>query len=300
MIYSISGLLRQVAPTYCVVEACGVGYQCSASTHTLSSLPGRGQEVTLLTHLWVKEDGMELFGFSTEQERRCFRMLIGVSGVGPRVALAILSDSAPDRLMLSIAAGDAKALTRAQGVGAKLAQRIILELRDKVSDEDISMPFSDEIGTSSTVAETIHNTAKSEAISALVALGYGQTDAAAVIAPMEDSLAVDELIRRALKSFTRGKYTALNLCRDRDMGRSPPRPAGGAKADCRPLRRSSAAGPAPAAPCSRPVPAAGKSSSGRFWRGCAPPTAALPPACGRPAPRQPPTTPKERRSHHVR
>ena len=205
MIYSISGLLRQVAPTYCVVEACGVGYQCSASTHTLSSLPGRGQEVTLLTHLWVKEDGMELFGFSTEQERRCFRMLIGVSGVGPRVALAILSDSAPDRLMLSIAAGDAKALTRAQGVGAKLAQRIILELRDKVSDEDISMPFSDEIGTISTVAETIHNTAKSEAISALVALGYGQTDAAAVIAPMEDSLAVDELIRRALKSFTRGK-----------------------------------------------------------------------------------------------
>ena len=198
MIYSISGLLRQVAPTYCVVEACGVGYQCSASTHTLSSLPGRGQEVTLLT-------GMELFGFSTEQERRCFRMLIGVSGVGPRVALAILSDSAPDRLMLSIAAGDAKALTRAQGVGAKLAQRIILELRDKVSDEDISMPFSDEIGTISTVAETIHNTAKSEAISALVALGYGQTDAAAVIAPMEDSLAVDELIRRALKSFTRGK-----------------------------------------------------------------------------------------------
>ena len=205
MIYSISGLLRQVAPTYCVVEACGVGYQCSASTHTLSSLPGRGQEVTLLTHLWVKEDGMELFGFSTEQERRCFRMLIGVSGVGPRVALAILSDSAPDRLMLSIAAGDAKALTRAQGVGAKLAQRIILELRDKVSDEDISMPFSDEIGTISTVAETIHNTAKSEAISALVALGYGQTGAAAVIAPMEDSLAVDELIRRALKSFTRGK-----------------------------------------------------------------------------------------------
>ena len=186
MIYSISGLLRQVAPTYCVVEACGVGYQCSASTHTLSSLPGRGQEVTLLTHLWVKEDGMELFGFSTEQERRCFRMLIGVSGVGPRVALAILSDSAPDRLMLSIAAGDAKALTRAQGVGAKLAQRIILELRDKVSDEDISMPFSDEIGTISTVAETIHNTAKSEAISALVALGYGQTDAAAVIAPMEE------------------------------------------------------------------------------------------------------------------
>lgn len=205
MIYSITGLLRQVAPTYCVIEACGVGYQCSASTYTLSSLPGRGQEVTLLTHLWVKEDGMELFGFSTEQEKHCFRLLIGVSGVGPRVALAILSDAAPDRLMLSIAAGDAKALTRAQGVGAKLAQRIILELRDKVTDEDIGSSFGEEQGTIAALGESAKNTAKSEAVSALVALGYGQTDAAAVIAPMEESLAVDELIRRALKTFTRGK-----------------------------------------------------------------------------------------------
>lgn len=205
MIYSITGLLRQVAPTYCVIEACGVGYQCSASTYTLSSLPGRGQEVTLLTHLWVKEDGMELFGFSTEQEKHCFRLLIGVSGVGPRVALAILSDAAPDRLMLSIAAGDAKALTRAQGVGVKLAQRIILELRDKVTDEDIGSSFGEEQGTIAALGESAKNTAKSEAISALVALGYGQTDAAAVIAPMEESLAVDELIRRALKTFTRGK-----------------------------------------------------------------------------------------------
>ena len=205
MIYSITGLLRQGAPPYCVIEACGVGYQCSASTYTLSSLPGRGQEVTLLTHLWVKEDGMELFGFSTEQEKHCFRLLIGVSGVGPRVALAILSDAAPDRLMLSIAAGDAKALTRAQGVGAKLAQRIILELRDKVTDEDIGSSFGEEQGTIAALGESAKNTAKSEAISALVALGYGQTDAAAVIAPMEESLAVDELIRRALKTFTRGK-----------------------------------------------------------------------------------------------
>ena len=204
MIYSITGLLRQVAPTYCVIEACGVGYQCSASTYTLSSLPGRGQEVTLLTHLWVMEDGMELFGFSTEQEKHCFRLLIGVSGVGPRVALAILSDAAPDRLMLSIAAGDAKALTRAQGVGAKLAQRIILELRDKVTDEDIGSSFGEEQGTIAALGESAKKTAKSEAISALVALGYGQTDAAAVIAPMEDSLAVDELIRQALKAFTRG------------------------------------------------------------------------------------------------
>ena len=204
MFYYLRGTVAHKAPYLAVIDCGGVGYACRTTAYTLSALTV-GEKAKLYTYLNVREDAMELYGFSTEQERRCFRMLIGVSGVGPRVALAILSDSAPDRLMLSIAAGDAKALTRAQGVGAKLAQRIILELRDKVSDEDISMPFSDEIGTISTVAETIHNTAKSEAISALVALGYGQTDAAAVIAPMEDSLAVDELIRRALKSFTRGK-----------------------------------------------------------------------------------------------
>ena len=204
MFYYVNGTVAETGPNLAVIDCGGVGYACATTNYTLSQLK-KGERAKLYTHLHVREHIFELYGFSSQAELNSFRMLIGVSGVGPRVALAILSDSAPDRLMLSIAAGDAKALTRAQGVGAKLAQRIILELRDKVSDEDISMPFSDEIGTISTVAETIHNTAKSEAISALVALGYGQTDAAAVIAPMEDSLAVDELIRRALKSFTRGK-----------------------------------------------------------------------------------------------
>ena len=198
MIYSISGLLRQVAPTYCVVEACGVGYQCSASTHTLSSLPGRGQEVTLLTHLWVKEDGMELFGFSTEQERRCFRMLIGVSGVGPRVALAILSDSAPDRLMLSIAAGDAKALTRAQGVGAKLAQRITLELKDKVGKG-----LASGTGFAGGSAAPAPTSAPAQDVAALVSLGYAASDAAAAVARVDETLSVQEIITIALRSLSR-------------------------------------------------------------------------------------------------
>ena len=198
MIYSISGLLRQVAPTYCVVEACGIGYQCSASTHTLSSLPGRGQEVTLLTHLWVKEDGMELFGFSTEQERRCFRMLIGVSGVGPRVALAILSDSAPDRLMLSIAAGDAKALTRAQGVGAKLAQRITLELKDKVGKG-----LASGTGFAGGSAAPAPTSAPAQAVAALVSLGDAASDAAAAVARVDETLSVQEIITIALRSLSR-------------------------------------------------------------------------------------------------
>ena len=196
MIYSISGLLRQVAPTYCVVEACGVGYQCSASTHTLSSLPGRGQEVTLLTHLWVKEDGMELFGFSTEQERRCFRMLIGVSGVGPRVALAILSDSAPDRLMLSIAAGDAKALTRAQGVGAKLAQRIILELKGSF-DQGLESLF-DASGAPASAAAAAAERLKG-AREALLALGFASAEADVALKGAPEGADENALIKYALK-----------------------------------------------------------------------------------------------------
>ena len=204
MFYYVNGTVAETGPNLAVIDCGGVGYACATTNYTLSQLK-KGERAKLYTHLHVREDIFELYGFSSQAELNSFRMLIGVSGVGPRVALAILSDSAPDRLMLSIAAGDAKALTRAQGVGAKLAQRIILELRDKVTDEDIGSSFGEEQGTIAALGESAKNTAKSEAISALVALGYGQTDAAAVIAPMEESLAVDELIRRALKTFTRGK-----------------------------------------------------------------------------------------------
>lgn len=204
MIYSITGKLKLVTPTFCVVDAGGVGYQCSASTNTLGTLPAKGTEVTLLTYLQVKEDSVELFGFASEQEKRCFQMLISVSGVGPRVALAILSDSAPDRLMLSIAAADVKAITRAQGVGPKLAQRIILELKDKVSKEDMGAGFLRDSGILPAEGKNEVPSAKAEAVSALVSLGYSGTDAASVIAQLEDGLAVDELVRKALKSFMRG------------------------------------------------------------------------------------------------
>lgn len=202
MIFCITGRLRLVTPTFCVVEAGGVGYQCSASTNTLGTLPAKDSEVTLFTHLQVKEDSVELFGFATEQEKRCFQMLTGVTGVGPRVALAILSDSAPERLMLSIAAGDVKAITRAQGVGPKLAQRIILELKDKVHPEEMNAGFLQNGGMTA-VASGAAPSAKGEAVSALVALGYGQTDAASVVAQLDDGLPVDELVRKALRAFIR-------------------------------------------------------------------------------------------------
>ena len=201
MIYSISGLLRQVAPTYCVVEACGVGYQCSASTHTLSSLPGRGQEVTLLTHLWVKEDGMELFGFSTENELNCFQLLTSVSGVGPKAALSILSAATPESLAMSIITGDEKALTVAQGIGKKIAQRIILELKDKLAKGQIAPGGESYGGTGVTV---IPENKSSEAAAALAVLGYSQSEIAAALKGIDvDALALEEIIKQALKRMVK-------------------------------------------------------------------------------------------------
>ena len=200
MIYSITGILRVVDPGFAVVEAGGVGYKCSTTTSTLAQLPPRESQVTLYTFLYVREDNLELFGFATEEELRCFRMLISVSGVGPKAALAILSGTTPQRLMLSIAAGDVKAL-KAPGVGPKLTQRIVLELRDKVSAEDMGRGVSQPFFPQAAGGEM---SAQGEAISALVALGYGQTDAASVVARLDASLPVDELIKAALKKLSKG------------------------------------------------------------------------------------------------
>ena len=203
MIYSVTGKLLLVEPGFAVVEAGGVGYRCSTTTSTLAKLPPRGQEVTLLTHLYLREDVLELFGFFTEEELRCFRLLIGVSGVGPKAALAILSTLTPQKLMLAIAAGDAKAV-KAPGVGPKLSQRIILELRDKFSTEDLTGGVAAAGGGGLSFLAGEGSSAQGEAVAALVSLGYGQTEAAAAIAKLDSSLAVDELIKGALKRLSRG------------------------------------------------------------------------------------------------
>lgn len=204
MIYSVTGKLIAVEPGFAVVEAGGVGYRCSTTTGTLAKLPGRGKEVTLLTHLYLREDVLELFGFYTEEELRCFRLLIGVSGVGPKVALAILSALTPQKLMLAIAAGDAKAV-KVPGVGPKISQRIILELRDKFSAEDLAGGVSAGGGSDfSFLAGSETPSAQGEAVAALVSLGYSQTEAAAAIAKLDPDLPVDGLIKGALKRLSRG------------------------------------------------------------------------------------------------
>ncbi len=204
MIYSVTGKLIAMEPGFAVVEAGGIGYRCSTTTSTLAKLPNRGKEVTLLTHLYLREDVLELFGFYTEEELRCFRLLIGVSGVGPKVALAILSVLTPQKLMLAIAAGDAKAV-KVPGVGPKISQRIILELRDKFTTEDLAGGISAGSGSDfSFLTGSEAPSAQGEAVAALVSLGYSQTEAAAAIAKLDPALPVDELIKGALKRLSRG------------------------------------------------------------------------------------------------
>ena len=204
MIYSVTGKLIAMEPGFAVVEAGGIGYRCSTTTSTLAKLPNRGKEVTLLTHLYLREDVLELFGFYTEEELRCFRLLIGVSGVGPKVALAILSVLTPQKLMLAIAAGDAKAV-EVPGVVPKISQRIILELRDKFTTEDLAGGISAGSGSDfSFLTGSEAPSAQGEAVAALVSLGYSQTEAAAAIAKLDPALPVDELIKGALKRLSRG------------------------------------------------------------------------------------------------
>ena len=198
MIYSVRGKLIHKEANLAVIECAGVGYACRTTLSTVSKLDGIGSEAFLYTHLHIREDAVELFGFADEKELNCFKMLISVSGVGPKAGIAILSDTTPERFALNVATGDYKAFTKTKGIGPKLAQRVVLELKDKISKEQLAaVKGGDEINYAAVTGGG--NTA--EAISALVVLGYSQTEAASVIAKLDPSLSVEELIRNALKQI---------------------------------------------------------------------------------------------------
>ena len=202
MIYSLHGRLEHTEPSLAVVECGGVGYACKTTTSTLAELKRQGAEVTLYTYLHITENALDLFGFATSTELNFFKMIITVSGVGPKVALAILSDNTPDRLSLCIAAGDYKTLTQTSGVGNKIAQRIVLELKDKVSTTGLSLAGGASEGTQG------HDFAAGsigEAISALVTLGYSRSEAAEAIVPMGSGLTVEEYIKGGLRALSSHK-----------------------------------------------------------------------------------------------
>ena len=164
------------------------------------ALPPVGGEATLYTVLSVSENDISLYGFASEEQQACFKMLTGVSGVGPKAGLAILSVLTPDRIALAISSGDHKAFTAANGVGPKLAQRITLELKDKVGK---GLAGSAELGQVSAAAQSAGGVA--QAIGALVSLGYSQSEAAQAVARLDASLPVEELIRLALRGIAQGK-----------------------------------------------------------------------------------------------
>lgn len=197
MFYRLRGKLIHQAPGVVVVECGGVGYKCLTTASTLSRLSQASGEVVVYTHLSVREDALDLFGFATPQELDTFRLLISVSGVGPKSALAVLSNLTPEQFALCVVSGDAKSLTKAQGIGPKAAQRIILELKDKISNEDLAGA----VGQAAPAADFSSGNL-GEAISALVVLGYTQSEAASAVGKLDSSLPVQELIRLALKNLS--------------------------------------------------------------------------------------------------
>jgi len=198
MISSLRGRLIFSDTNTAVIECGGVGMKCFISLNTLSLLPKVGNEVFLHTYLSVREDALDLYGFYSEDELECFKLLISVNGVGAKMAVALLSEFTYDKISLYIVSGDAKSLTKASGVGPKLAQRIVLELKDKLAKGTIEL--SSEAATVTSVGKS---TTSSEAVSALVSLGFSQSEASMAIASLDQSLPTEELIKGGLKNLSR-------------------------------------------------------------------------------------------------
>lgn len=199
MIYNVRGKLTYIDSQFVVVECGGIGFKCFTSLNTAKSIGKVGDEVNLFTYLSVKEDAMDLFGFLTQSELDSFKLLITVSGVGPKAAVSILSELNPDRLAVAIAAGDIKSITKANGVGKKTAERVVLELKDKMVNVATGEVSSAAVSASTIVEES----ASADAVAALVSLGFTQSDAAVVVGQMDKSLSSDEMIRLGLKQLSR-------------------------------------------------------------------------------------------------
>ena len=201
MFYSLTGKLVHTEPGTAVIDVGGVAFKCATSMNTLRSLPRLMEKATLYTHLNVREDALDLFGFATQAELRCFKLLTAISGVGPKVGIAILSELTPEDVALAAAAGDAKRFSKANGVGPKLAQRIVLELKDKVKSfagAGLGEEFLQSGGPSAAGSAA-------QAVEALATLGYSPSDAAQAVGKLDSSLPPEELIRLALRSFGSGK-----------------------------------------------------------------------------------------------
>lgn len=200
MFYFLKGTVALMEPGLAVLDCGGVGYACKTTNYTLGGLQ-MGKPATLYTHLSVREDGVELYGFATREEKRLFLQLISVSGVGPKAALSILSTTPPSQLALSIITEDVKTLMMAPGIGKKSAQRIVLELRDKLAKEQGELPAASAGVTVSDDHLRIPEDKVAEASAALAVLGYSQPEIQQALRGLDlESLSREEIIKAALKN----------------------------------------------------------------------------------------------------
>ena len=203
MFYYLKGELTHREPSICVIDCGGVGYMLTVSHNTSDALLSKlGKQVLLYTHLSVREDGVELFGFGSTEERECFNNLTSVSGVGPKVAMSILSTLTPEKLALAICTGDAKAISKAPGIGAKSAARIILELKDKMSKSVFS---ADDAQYTQETDFKASNSAISEATEALLVLGYDKSTILSALKGITDVSDAGTIIKAVLKKLSQGR-----------------------------------------------------------------------------------------------
>ena len=195
MFYSLTGKLVHMEPGVVAIECGGVAFKCFTSMNTQKNMPRIGETATVYTHLNVREDALDLYGFSTKSELNCYKMLTTISGVGPKAALSILSEMTPEA-----APSHSKKFTKASGVGPKLAQRIVLELKDRVKKMGFTGGTLELTGTDDAGIVSASQNAE-QAVQALIVLGYTQSEAAQAVAKLDGSLSTEELIRGALKSM---------------------------------------------------------------------------------------------------
>lgn len=196
MFYYLNGTVALIEANLAVLDCGGVGFACNTTGYTLSQLQV-GRQHRLYTYCHVREDAFDIFGFSSREELNCFLQLIGVSGVGPKAALSILSCMTPSQFSLAIVTGDEKTLTMAQGVGKKMAQRIILELKDKLAAQ---MP--DSAGGVSNSIPVASGNKVAEASAALAALGYSQSEIALALKGVDaENLSVEDIVRSGLRAM---------------------------------------------------------------------------------------------------
>lgn len=193
MYYYIKGTLAAKGENYIVVDVLGVGYMIYTSLNGIEKSGPIGNQITVYTYLNVREDAMDIYGFVTEEEKKMFMLLISVSGVGPKAGLAILSVAPPAKLAAAIITGDTKTITKAAGVGPKVAQRVILELKDKIDSSSLGIEAED-----LSVSDEVITDNRAEAMSALVVLGYSPNDARNVLSKLDASLSTEDLIKQAL------------------------------------------------------------------------------------------------------